>query len=208
MAATTKFSKQTILDTALNLLIAEGHEAVTIKRLAQEVGCSTQPISWVFGSMEQLRLELARYAREYFHQQLFTGGGTPLEVFQHMPVACLDMSYNQPNLLRFIRVTSNRFLARGGVENWFDPRLNGDLQTAVAEELGITRDQALTFIQTMLIYFQGIGSLIGTDSIQMDREMAMRMICDCAALCLRQFGVSRGGAWTFFHQDALAQHTA
>ena len=41
--------KEKILRTGLDLVIREGYEVINIKRLAQEIGCSTQPISWSFG---------------------------------------------------------------------------------------------------------------------------------------------------------------
>ena len=51
MPPKTQIPKEKILRTGLDLVIREGYEVINIKRLAQEIGCSTQPISWSFGNI-------------------------------------------------------------------------------------------------------------------------------------------------------------
>ena len=70
-----------ILDTALQLIISEGYKAVTIKRLAKELGCSTQPISWQFGGMDEFRLALADYAMEYAQQKMIPTANNFVKAF-------------------------------------------------------------------------------------------------------------------------------
>lgn len=205
MAPKTKVPKEKILDTALTLLIQEGHESINIKRLAQELGCSTQPISWSFGSMEQLRTELTRYAREYFNSKVFSSGDTPLDTFRRIPRVCLTISYEEPNLMRFMRITSNRFMTKGGIETLFDPRLNGDLVAATAQELNVSTEDALRFVQTMVIYVQGISSFIVTDSIEISYDEAMNLICGAAAMCLN---ISQEEARRLFYADDAQRITA
>ena len=64
-----KITKEKILDTALRLLIRDGYKKVTIKTIANEIGCSTQPISWTFGNMENFRIALAEYALQYVNKK-------------------------------------------------------------------------------------------------------------------------------------------
>lgn len=45
MPPKTQIPKEMILKTGLDLVIREGYEVINIKRLAKEIGCSTQPIS-------------------------------------------------------------------------------------------------------------------------------------------------------------------
>ena len=65
MSPRVQIPKEKILETALQLLIRDGHEAITIKAVAKELGTSTQPISWTFGNMENFRTALAEYALNY-----------------------------------------------------------------------------------------------------------------------------------------------
>lgn len=44
MGRKAQISKEIILETALRMLIREGYNSITVKTLAAEIGCSTQPI--------------------------------------------------------------------------------------------------------------------------------------------------------------------
>ena len=64
MPSTPKVQKEIILKTAFELLLCEGYGAINIKTVAQQLGCSTQPISRQFGSMDGFRKELLEYGIE------------------------------------------------------------------------------------------------------------------------------------------------
>ena len=61
MPSSPKIQKEAILKTAFDLLLREGYASINIKTVAAELGCSTQPISRQFGSMEGFRKELLVY---------------------------------------------------------------------------------------------------------------------------------------------------
>ena len=44
-----------VLQAAFELLDESGTGAVAIKNIAAKLGCSTQPVSWIFGSMTELK---------------------------------------------------------------------------------------------------------------------------------------------------------
>ena len=52
MPSSPKVQKETILETALAMLLRDGYASINIKTVAKELGCSTQPISRQFGSAE------------------------------------------------------------------------------------------------------------------------------------------------------------
>ena len=62
MGRKTQITKEMILEAAFELLDESGIGAVGIKPIAAKLGCSTQPVSWQFGSMTDLKKELMMYA--------------------------------------------------------------------------------------------------------------------------------------------------
>ena len=58
MGRKAKIDKQMILEAAYELLDEGGIEAVAIKSIAAKLNCSTQPVSWHFGSMTELKKAL------------------------------------------------------------------------------------------------------------------------------------------------------
>ena len=61
MGRKTRITKEMIMEAAYELLDESGIGAVAIKNLAAKLDCSTQPISWQFGSMTELKKELYEY---------------------------------------------------------------------------------------------------------------------------------------------------
>lgn len=60
-----KYSKEEILQSALNLVRKHGYKALTIRQLAAQLKISTQPIMSCFESSEQLRQEVWQSADLY-----------------------------------------------------------------------------------------------------------------------------------------------
>ena len=75
-AATTR---QAMVEGAFELVRREGHDALTARALAMELGCSTQPIMYRFPDLSKLREEVYRRA-DAFHTSYILKGGSLLGI--------------------------------------------------------------------------------------------------------------------------------
>lgn len=60
MSATKKITKDMIVDAALEIFRAEGFDAVTSRRIAFKLGCSTQPIYFEYKNMDELKNDIVK----------------------------------------------------------------------------------------------------------------------------------------------------
>ena len=60
MSATKKITKDMIVDAALETFRAEGFDAVTSRRVAFKLGCSTQPIYFEYKNMDELKNDIVK----------------------------------------------------------------------------------------------------------------------------------------------------
>lgn len=60
MSATKKIIKDMIVDAALEIFRAEGFDAVTSRRVAFKLGCSTQPIYFEYKNMDELKNDIVK----------------------------------------------------------------------------------------------------------------------------------------------------
>ena len=67
--------REDILKAAVHLVQQEGASALSVRNIAKELNCSTQPIYSQFESMETLRDELMAYIREQYLREAARGGG-------------------------------------------------------------------------------------------------------------------------------------
>lgn len=60
MSATKKITKDMIVDAVLEIFRAEGFDAVTSRRVAFKLGCSTQPIYFEYKNMDELKNDIVK----------------------------------------------------------------------------------------------------------------------------------------------------
>ena len=70
MPPTIKVTQERIVDTAYQLTKDKGFDCVTARKLAKEIGCSTQPIFRVYPGMEELKKEVRERASAEFSTRL------------------------------------------------------------------------------------------------------------------------------------------
>lgn len=68
MSATKKITKDMIVDAALEIFRAEGFDAVTSRRVAFKLGCSTQPIYFEYKNMDELKNDIVKKVVGQFNE--------------------------------------------------------------------------------------------------------------------------------------------
>ena len=103
MPSSPKIPKETILQHALEMLIQNGYASINIKALAKRIGCSTQPISWHFGNMENFRNALTEYALDYANEKMLSAS-EGMSAFSNVGIGYIDIAYDEPNLFRYLYI--------------------------------------------------------------------------------------------------------
>ena len=102
MPSSPKIQKETILKTAFDLLLREGYPSINIKTVASELGCSTQPISRQFGSMEGFRKELLAYCIEQLRTFFSTKGNRVSDIVSGIAKGYINLAFDFPNLYKYL----------------------------------------------------------------------------------------------------------
>ena len=183
MSRPPKIPKELILQASFDLLINEGYAAVTIKTIAKKLNCSTQPISWHFGSMNALRVELLEYALQYAKKNYSVPITNPFYAFYLTGKSHINMALKAPHLFRFL------YMGESGMQiNKEYPSVTYSAPK-IAEFLGISIDEAIEYIQTMLFYTHGISSMIVNDTINETADHIFEMIDRVAVKLLVSYGI-------------------
>lgn len=173
MPAKKQITKDMILDAALKLLQNQGYDAVNIKQLAKELGCSTQPIYLSFSGMDELRDELLLVAVEEFVTYMKKNSRDAL-------VSLYDVSYihfakEEPRLFCFLFMRANAFAEmKQAVLPIIEQSVNRLMDTyhISYEEADILHDQ-------LWMHTHGIASMIATNFCNWDMEKAGTMLTEC-----------------------------
>ena len=177
MPAKKQITREMILSAALELLRAEGIEAVQVKTLARRLGCSTQPIYLSFGSMDELRRALSSAAVQVFLEDIGGGEGALYGV------RYIRFAQREKPLFRFLFLRRDAFLE---LRQALDPVLERSI-SGLMDRCGIDHEQAHLLHDQLWMHAHGIASMIATEFCRWDMAKAERMLEECRALWDRQY---------------------
>ena len=160
MPRSVQITKEKILTAALDVLIRDGYLAVNIKSIAKELKCSTQPIAWQFGNMDNMREALTQEAVAYANQKMMPSSTNCIEAFWQIGYAYINLAFDTPNLFRFVYMGESKNYCRGGFNSILTDKGNAVLIEGLCQYLDVTKEQADILFQRMIVYTHGIVSLV------------------------------------------------
>ena len=96
-----KVSKVRIEDTAFEMTREYGFSEVTARKLADRLGCSTQPIFRAYENMDELRIDLFYMSAHFFIKQMLSKKGrTP--AYMGLALSYIEFAKTEKNLFELI----------------------------------------------------------------------------------------------------------
>ncbi len=189
MPSSPKIKKEDMLQAALEIIIQDGYAALNIKAVAKKLECSTAPISWQFGGMDGLRQDLIPFAEQYVENTYYRLNENEFATFEQRGKGTVDLALEKPYLFRFLYMGERRPHLITGFELHPDDSGGINVYEKIADTLEITEKQAMDFAMTMMVYTQGIGTLIASGIVKDTKENMYRMLHDTGMTYLKGLGV-------------------
>ena len=96
-----KVSKARVSETAFEMTREYGFSEVTARKLAQQLGCSTQPIFRAYENMDELRCDLFYMSVEFFLENMLAKKGrTP--AYMGLALSYIEFARTERNLFELI----------------------------------------------------------------------------------------------------------
>ena len=188
MPKKARITKELVLDRALDMLVRDGYGSLSITAIAQDIGCSTQPLSWHFGTMENLRRELAEHALSHADAKMRPKSDDGFTAFTEVGAAYLDIAFDEPNLFRFLYLDGSNGYCVGGLEALVETTDNAELVARVAAELKLSEDRAADYLRNAIVFTHGMAALIASGVVKTTREQARKMVDEAGYAFLAQIG--------------------
>lgn len=154
-----RITKEMVVEAAFELTREGGAEAATVKRIAEKLGCSVQPIYSYCKSMEGLRREVAQRTNDFIHAYIGRHID-PTDFFRSTGYAYLSLAREEKHLFQlFITQTREGIASFADLyRSHTDPRVAG----FIASALHVSEEAARDLHLNMLIYTIGIGTILAT----------------------------------------------
>ena len=175
MGRKTQITKEIILDTALRMLIRDGYEAINIKTLAVEIGCSTQPIVWHFENMNGFRKAFFEYCIDYAKSQFTVWNGNLDDLLTETARGYITIACNMPKLFRFAFADNKEDCKNSDVVQKLQLDNTKKIIHLLCEEKGLTEPQAASFLMNYEFYIHGIASYTASGFVNYPEEEIIAM---------------------------------
>ena len=173
MPPKARITKREIISTAIILVRENGASSLNARAIASALGCSTQPIFSNFSSMD----ELQGAVNEYAYQTYLDFIKKEVDSGEYPPYKAFGMAY-----IRFAREEKELFKLlfmcdRGGKEA--TPSIDFEQSVEmIMKANGLTREKAELIHLEMWTCVHGIGTMLATSYLSLDRELISRILTD------------------------------
>lgn len=170
-----KFTKEEIVQTALQVVSEKGVEALTAKELGDALGSSARPIFTVFRSMKEVQDEVRAAAMDRFEH--FVGQKLPdMPLFKQVGMQMVLFGVREPKLYQLLFMQENRSAI--SFEDVFGA-LGPTAKTCIAliqEEYDMSEEEARLLFENVWIYTFGVGALCATRVCNFSEEKLGNML--------------------------------
>ncbi len=156
-----KFTREEIVQTALEIVSQKGVEALTAKELGDALGSSARPIFTVFNSMKEVQDEVraaAMHRFESFAEQKLPG----MPLFKQVGMQMLLFGAREPKLYQLLFMQENRSaVSFDDVFGELSPTA-GTCIGLIREEYDMSEAEARLLFENIRIFTFGVGALCAT----------------------------------------------
>ena len=173
MPPKVKVTKEMFAEAAFALVRANGPEALTVRAIAEALGCSTQPVLYNFKTADEIR-EAAYEIADEFHSAYILPRETDGD-----PMLALGLNYvrfgcEEKHLFRFLFQT-DKFGGTDVETLMGDPNLSA-VMAVMAEGLGCGAAEAREMFLSFFCAAHGMASLLANNSMEYDEEQCRKML--------------------------------
>lgn len=164
-----KVTRDDIVEAAFRIARAQGVERINARSVAEELGCSTQPVLYHFAAVEEVR-RAAYHRTDQFHSAyLMTFPEGTEEPMLEMGLNYIRFSIEEPHLFRFL------FQSGYAVENTLLEMIDSDeLKPVLAlmqEAMGLSMERTREVFLTLAMFVHGYASIIANNGLEFDEKV-------------------------------------
>ena len=168
-----RFTREQIIQAALELTAEKGIGALTARSLAQRLGSSAKPIFGLFANMEEVQQEVLKAADQRYQAYL----QEDMSAGQYPPYKASGMAY-----IRFAREQRELFKLLFMRDRTNEEKAAGEeleaLLSLIRQNMGLSREEAYRFHMEMWIYVHGIATMIATAYLEWDMDFISAALTD------------------------------
>ena len=167
MPPKAKTTKEMIIKAAFDLTREKGIDSLNVRAVANRLGCSTQPVMYWFGSVEELKNEVYAAANDMHSAYLLRGipGKDPLS---SIGLNYIRFAVEETNLFKLL--FQSGYPSEKDLKEVLDSEDLAPIIEPFQKESGFSKDDAREVFLTVALLVHGYASIIANNSLEYDED--------------------------------------
>ena len=173
MPPKARITKEMIVDAAFAVVRRYGVNEINVRKVANELKCSTQPVMYHFKTVEELKEEVYAISAAYFNKYVFGEDTDKDNSFAAAGRRCIEFARDESPMFRFI-FQSGRFGS-----DYFETFFSGESKPRFIDSLtakGLSESEAKLTASAFLSAVHGYSSLIANGNATYSEEVVNKIV--------------------------------
>lgn len=174
LPARRKIQKKDIIQESVSIVAKEGINALNARKIAKKLGCSTQPLFYIYENMDDLKKDVMNEIVKIFDIEVLKSETGQLE-YKDIGINYIRFAKEEPELFK---IMFNRKINEGAFD-FID--LTGSAKTileTISKQTGMSNEDAKQFHLRMWLYVNGIASLAANQTVEFNDEEIAELLKD------------------------------
>ena len=187
MPPKAKFTREEIINAALDIVRTEGFAALTARTLGAKLGSSARPIFTLFASMDEVCQEVVAAARALYAEYVDRGfEQTGLPAFKGVGIQYVKFALAEPKLFQVLFMSEQpKKPAIGDVLPAIEEHYQ-QILASIKDDYGLNRQKAEWMYRHLWIYTHGIAVLCATNMCTFTQEDMAKMMSEIFTAVLKE----------------------
>ena len=180
-----KFTREEIIQAALDIARSKGTAAITARALGAKLGSSPKPIFSVFENMEEVQAEVLKSAKALYAGYVQTGLRQE-NAFKGVGTQYILFAFKEPKLFQLLFMSEqSREIPVSGILPIIDESYDQILQS-VQDGFGLDKKDSEWLYRHLWIYTHGIAALCATNMCSFTAEDISTMMSEVCVGLLKE----------------------
>lgn len=172
--AIRKTNKESIINTSVEIIRKEGIQNLNARKIAQKLGCSTQPIFYVYKNMDEIKEDALKKISEIFDNAMLQNNYDK-PVYKDIGKNYIKFAKEEPILFKLL------FNSEINEEALCFIDLTGSsekIHELISKQTGLTKEQAKNFHLKMWLYVNGIANLVANNTCEFSEDEIEKLLSE------------------------------
>lgn len=168
MPPRARVTKDMIVDAAVEVVRRDGFEAISARSVAEQLGCSTQPVMYHFATVESLK-RAAHAQVDQMHTAYLMDVPPDRDPILGIGLNYVRFAVEEPQLFRFL--FQSGYAEGDSLLEMIDAEELTPILAAMQEGLGMDLKATKDVFLTVALFAHGYASIIANNGLQFDEDL-------------------------------------